>query len=191
MRADAAYIDSMRAQPRWGVAAGARSSLLAEVRASATPAPARIVVLQAGLGTCLRAALLLAAALCTGPTVHAQADSAAHGLLDGQHFTGTVGAEGKDAPYNADSIVFSEGHFVSTDCIQYGFTRAPYSAERVGDGVRFRAVTTSPSHGQMTWEGTVRGDEAEATYRWVRERWFWTQRGTYWFKGRSRPPEPH
>lgn len=110
------------------------------------------------------------------------------GLLDGQRFSGTVGALGKDSPYNTDSIVFADGYFVSTDCVQYGFSRAPYSAERDGDAIRFRAVTTSPTHGTMTWEGTIRGDDAQAEYRWVRERWFWTQRGDYWFMGQRGGP---
>lgn len=130
------------------------------------------------------------ALLAGAPTMAATpaTDSAAQviglGLLDGQSFSGTVGAIGKEDPYNTDAIVFADGHFVSTDCVQYGFARVPYVAERIGDTIRFRAVTTSPSHGTMTWEGTIRGDEAQANYRWVRERWFWTQRGEYWFKGR-------
>ncbi len=118
-----------------------------------------------------------------GQALPASGNNGKGSILDGQSFAGTVGAEGKETPYNTDSIVFADGHFVSTDCVQYGFTRAPYTAERDGDAIRFRAVTTSPTHGTMTWEGTIRGDEARAEYRWVRERWFWTQRGEYWFKG--------
>jgi len=134
---------------------------------------------------------LLGAVLClalgAGAAVSADAQSpppaASAGALDGLTFTGPVGAIGKSKPYNTDSIVFEDGHFVSTDCVQYGFTRAPYAAKRVGDEIHFQAVTRSPTHGTMTWEGVIRGDRAQAEYRWVRERWFWTQRGEYWFKG--------
>lgn len=124
-------------------------------------------------------------AACAGNIAQAQSlPSKAQGLLDGQAFSGTVGALGKETPYNSDSLVFDDGHFVSIDCVQYGFDRAPYRARRDGDVIHFEAVTTSPTHGTMTWSGTIRGDEARAEYRWVRERWFWTQRGEYWFKGR-------
>ena len=105
------------------------------------------------------------------------------GLLDGQRFGGTVGAIGKVDPYTTDSIEFVDGQFASVDCSLYGFAPAPYYAERDGESVRFRAVITSPTHGTMIWEGTIEGDTALASYRWTRERWLWTQRGEYWFKG--------
>ena len=124
-------------------------------------------------------------AACSGAIAKAESPpSTTEGLLDGQAFSGTVGALGKESPYNKDSIVFADGYFVSTDCVQYGFERAPYTARRDGNVIHFEAVTRSPTHGTMTWAGTIRGEEARAEYRWVRERWFWTQRGEYWFKGR-------
>lgn len=124
-------------------------------------------------------------AASSGATAQAQPlASTTQGLLDGQRFRGTVGAMGKETPYNHDSIVFADGYFVSTDCVQCGFERAPHSARRDGDVIHFDAVTTSPTHGTMTWTGSIRGDAARAKYRWVRERWFWTRRGEYCFKGR-------
>ncbi len=147
---------------------------------SALPIPRRALI---GCALCLVATVGFGA--IAGAQTQSPATAAAPGsrILDGQSFSGQVGAQGKTKSYNTDSIVFADGYFVSTDCVQYGFTRAPYTAERVGDAIRFRAVTTSPTHGTMTWEGSIRGDEAQAEYRWVRERWFWTQRGEYWFKG--------
>jgi hypothetical protein len=142
---------------------------------------ARRLALRALLG----GFICLTLAVDHGPAAQAQATSSSNtaGILDGQSFSGTVGALGKQTPYNDDSIEFADGQFLSTDCVHYGFTRAPYTAERVGDAIRFRAVIRSPTHGTMSWEGTIRGDRAEAEYRWIRERWFWTQRGEYWFKG--------
>ena len=129
--------------------------------------------------------MCLALAVDRGPSAQTQpaSASAATGILDGRSFSGTVGALGKDKAYNSDSIEFADGRFLSTGLVQYGFTPVPYTAERVGEAIRFRAVTYSPTHGKMAWEGTIRGDRAQAEYRWVRERWFWTHRGEYWFKG--------
>ena len=53
-----------------------------------------------------------------------------------------------------------------------------------GDGIRFRAETTSPKHGTMIWEGTIRGNVLDATARWIHKRWYWTIDRVYWFKGR-------
>jgi hypothetical protein len=74
--------------------------------------------------------------------------------------------------------------FVSSDCGELlDFRESTYSATTEGDDIRFRAESTSPTHGTMIWDGTVRGDVMDATARWIDKRWYWTIDRMYWFKG--------
>jgi hypothetical protein len=104
-------------------------------------------------------------------------------LLDGETFFVRTGEKGKEADHD-DYLIFRDGMFVSSGCVEQNFGKTAYSATRTGDGIRFRAVTSSPTHGTMDWEGTVRGDVVEASARWVHERWYWTIDRKYWYKGR-------
>jgi hypothetical protein len=106
-------------------------------------------------------------------------------LLDGKTFLVSGGAKGKVADHHGDYLVFQDGIFVSSDCMAgFGFRASTYATTPLGDGIRFRSATTSPTHGTMTWDGTIRGTVMEATMRWVQKRWYWTIDRTYWFKGR-------
>ena len=107
------------------------------------------------------------------------------GLLDGLVFSGPTGAKGMKADHH-DEVLFQDGRFRSVRCETWGFSAAEYRAERQGDAIRFWAITESPTHGTLAWEGVVRGDSMEATYVWTKERLFWTTRFEYWFKG-ARP----
>ena len=110
------------------------------------------------------------------------------GLLDGKTFTGFNGEKGRELdPDEYEEIVFDNGRFVSTTCFQYGFSDAPYSATRIGDIIRFEAVTVSPTHGKIAWQGTVSGDKAKMTFVWTKERWYWDTHREYWFEGRLKP----
>jgi hypothetical protein len=109
--------------------------------------------------------------------------SASH-LLDGKTFLVKSGEEGKEASHHDDYLVFRDGMFVSSDCAELlNFRESTYSATTQGDGIRFRAESTSPTHGTMIWDGTVRGDVMDATARWIDKRWYWTIDRMYWFKG--------
>lgn len=103
-------------------------------------------------------------------------------LLDGQVFDGPTGAEGKDTNH-IDHVVFENGRFLSEGCARWGFGHADYQAWPEGDAIRFRAVTESPTHGRLAWDGTVRGDRIQATFVWTKERILWTTRRSYWFRG--------
>ena len=108
---------------------------------------------------------------------------AASHLLDGKTFVGQNGSKGKEADH-PDEFVFAGGLFRSASCDDYGFGKGEYDAS-VKDGViYFQAVTTSPSHGRIQWQGKVDGDQLEATFIWTKERWYWDIRKEYWFKGR-------
>jgi hypothetical protein len=105
-------------------------------------------------------------------------------LLDGKTFTGLNGEKGSNLdPDEAEEIVFANGRFISTTCNRYNFSDAAYSASEIGNEIHFHAVTLSPTHGKIEWRGIVRGDEAEMTFIWTKERWYWDTYREYWFKG--------
>jgi hypothetical protein len=105
-------------------------------------------------------------------------------LLDGKIYYVKTGEEGK-GPDHDDYLIFQDGMFTSSGCVgSWNFRNASYSATAERDGIRFLAQVVSPTHGAMTWEGTVRGDVMDATARWVHEKWYWTIDRIYWFRGK-------
>jgi len=125
---------------------------------------------------------LTAVGTCLGGIAWAEAGS--H-LLDGKAFVGKNGEVGKPlAEYEDEEIVFSDGQFTSVSCEPYNFGRSPYQAEVVDGKIHFSAVTVSPTHGQIAWQGIVDGDRADVTFVWTKERWYWDIRREYWFQGR-------
>ena len=109
-------------------------------------------------------------------------------LLDGKMFTGFNGEKGQELdPNEAEEIVFDNGRFVSTTCNKYNFSDVAYSASKIGDSIHFQAVTLSPTHGKITWQGVVHGDQADVTFVWTKERWYWNTHREYWFKGFLKP----
>jgi hypothetical protein len=106
-------------------------------------------------------------------------------LLDGKTFLVKTGEQGKEASHHDDYLIFRNGMFVSSECVELlDYRESTYSATTQGDGIRFRAETTSPTHGTMIWDGTVRGDVMDATARWIDKRWYWTFDRLYWFRGK-------
>jgi len=105
------------------------------------------------------------------------------GIIDGMVFIGHVGP--KDGEANGeDEVVFQNGKFLSTSCSKYGFRSAPYSASQDGDRIVFKAITHSPEHGKINWEGQIVGNRIEATYLWTKERWYWFDANEEnWFRG--------
>src|SRR5210317_285100 len=77
--------------------------------------------------------------------------------LDGRTYTGQNGSKGKPADHD-DEFIFSNGMFRSTSCDAYGFESGPYQTELVNGVIYFKAITKSPSHGKMIWEGKVDGE---------------------------------
>ena len=103
-------------------------------------------------------------------------------LLDGKEFIGPTGEKGKKADHE-DVLRFSDGKFTSSACFEFGFKGGPYTTTHEGETIHFHAVTISPTHGKMEWNGTLKGDSLEVNYSWTKERWFWTTYREYWFKG--------
>lgn len=105
-------------------------------------------------------------------------------LLDGLAFSGLNGEKGSPLdPNEKEEIVFENGRFHSISCEPYNFGDADYTATVVGDAIHFQAVTHSPTHGTIAWDGVVTGDTAQMTFLWTKERWYWDTRKEYWFSG--------
>lgn len=105
------------------------------------------------------------------------------GLLDGKTFVGPTGEKGKQAKGD-DELRFENGKLFSVGCAKWGFGEGVYNARVEGDRIHFEAVTLSPKHGQIVWEGTVIDDTIDATYIWTKKRWWW--KDAYlekWLKG--------
>jgi hypothetical protein len=68
-------------------------------------------------------------------------------------------------------------------CEPYHFGSAEYSTTEVDDAIHFTAVTESPTHGKISWQGVVKGRAAEVSFVWTKERWYWNTRREYWFRG--------
>jgi len=133
-------------------------------------------------------ALILAAALYPTPAAAEESGKNIHDsievshILDGKKFIGPTGEKGKKV-HHEDVLSFSDGKFTSSECFQYGFKGGPYSTTVEAGSIHFQAETTSPTHGEMVWNGTLKGATLDVTYSWSKERWFWTTYREYWFKG--------
>ncbi len=106
------------------------------------------------------------------------------GLLDGMSFVGLNGEAGKPLdPDEHEEITFHDGLFTSVSCEPYHFGSAEYSTTEVDGAIHFTAVTESPTHGKISWQGVVKGRTAEVGFVWTKERWYWNTRREYWFRG--------
>ena len=106
-------------------------------------------------------------------------------LLDGRSYVGKNGEKGQQlAEYEDEEIIFKDGMFNSVSCEPYNFGSGSYTASVVGDKIHFAAVTESPSHGKISWQGVIDNDQAEVSFVWTKERWYWDIRREYWFHGR-------
>ena len=112
----------------------------------------------------------------------ADAPTSKNDPLDGLQFKGQTGEQGKGSN-TEDTITFKDGQFRSLSCENWGFGPAPYSVKKEGESYHFSATLLSPDHGKLEWKGTITGDTAEATFRWLKKRWYWNIDRQYWFNG--------
>jgi len=144
--------------------------------------------LSSTLSVAIAIALISVATMGAGPVPGAVGAAAspsavpADSPLDGKTFVTQSGEKGKQAS-KTDTFVFRDGRFLSETCTPFGFKDAPYQAIVDGAAVRFHAVTHSPTHGTMVWDGTVNDNAIDATSTWTRERWYWKIKKEYWFRG--------
>lgn len=112
-----------------------------------------------------RIVCLLAAAALAVPAF-------AGGPLDGRRFAGETGPAGRAADEDGAVLTFENGRFAKSSpasCASDSFLPGEYVAAPDGEGIRFRATTTSDDYGRIEWEGIVRGDTAEGRYVWYRK----------------------
>lgn len=112
----------------------------------------------------------------------ADAPTSKNDPLDGLQFKGQTGEQGK-GNNTEDTITFKDGQFRSLSCEDWGFGPTLYSVKKEGESYLFSATLLSPDSGKLEWKGTITGDTAKATFRWLHKRWYWTIDRQYWFKG--------
>ena len=96
------------------------------------------------------------------PGMHATVKPKLSGPLDGKQFESTCGVEGK-TDGNKEAVSFRGGMFRSSYCLSQGFKLAPYSVETKEGVSTFKSEQTDPGKGTLVWEGTVTGDNLNAT----------------------------
>ena len=110
------------------------------------------------------------------------------GLLDGQVFTGQLGKAGEEKG-DMDKLVFKNGTFVSTACVEHGFQAAAYKCEEKDGVFTFTVKATNDAKETMSWSGTVKDGKVEATAVHQAE----SEKTDYWYKGalkKAEKPEP-
>ncbi|MEK6578216.1 MAG: hypothetical protein AABZ55_03235 [Bdellovibrionota bacterium] len=83
------------------------------------------------------------------------------GDLDGKTFKGKIGPSNEKKTYE-DDLIFKAGTFVSTACETQGHHATNYTSETKDHVTTFVATTTNKEGEKMLWNGTVKGDKAEA-----------------------------
>ena len=107
--------------------------------------------------------------------VSPKASSAA---LDGKTFSGELGESGA-AKGKADDLVFENGQFVSTACVEYGFTSAAYKASEKGGVITFSAKATNLKGESMNWSGIVSEGSVKAKAVYLSG----DKKTVHWYKG--------
>ena len=131
---------------------------------------------------------LVRRALCVLAATALAQHALAAGPLDGLRFVGDTGPAGRAADEHGAVLMFDGGRFAKSSpasCASDSFLPGEYLAFSEGDGVRFRATTTSDEYGRIEWEGLVRGEVATGRYVWHRKPSFFVpdpKPYTKWFK---------
>ena len=122
------------------------------------------------------------------PLIYADMQLPEQDLIGGLQFQGQTGELGK-GDHHQDTITFKNGQFRSLDCEEWGFGPASYKYMREGDSIHFSATLPSPDRGTLEWNGTIKGEVAEAEFRWRHQRWYGNIDRRYWFKGKLKKTE--
>jgi len=102
--------------------------------------------------------------------------------LEGRTFQGEI-LDGHGASRAKDVVTFKDGKFRSANCAELGFDASPYWTRVDGETVHFLAESVSAEGGKLVFRGAVRGGEAEWKAVWTKERWYWSVRREFEFKG--------
>jgi hypothetical protein len=113
---------------------------------------------------------------------------AGKGALDGRFFKGELGQEGQTAG-KACGIMFRDGKIHIHGEKGENMMVAAYTTTEANGTITFMATTTGAKEGKMEWQGTVTGDDLQATVTATKEGGAPTQ---MWFKGKKAAmPEHH
>lgn len=106
------------------------------------------------------------------------------GPLDGMEFVSKLGPEGKPKDVD-DRFVFSGGMFVSKECeLRCDYPARAYFVKQTKSGTEFISNTKCPyKDAEITWHGTVKGEQISGRAIWTVRRWYWTVTNTYEFEG--------
>ena len=101
--------------------------------------------------------LVLMSALLLGTTAEALAGSP----------DGTWKARAKDAPAGkvVDTLLFANGQFTSTECLQYGYQKGPYNSTSANNVTKWTAIQTNTNGDKMTWTGEIRGKKMTVSFQ--------------------------
>lgn len=118
------------------------------------------------------------------PRVESMTSVGNAGPLDGMEFVGKLGPEGKPKDVE-DRFVFSDGTFVSKECeLRCDYPARAYFVTEKEGATEFLSNTKCPyKDAEITWHGTVRGDQISGTAIWTVRRWYWTVTKTFEFEG--------
>ena len=108
--------------------------------------------------------------------------TAGNDSLDGLSFSGQT-REVENSGYHDDTIIFRDRMFQSLVARTQGFAPGPYYVKKLDGAYHFSATLRREDGARLDWKGTVEGDTARASYRWVHERWNWLIDRQYRFEG--------
>jgi hypothetical protein len=93
------------------------------------------------------------------------AEAGTKGALDGRTYLGTLGVKGLQTG-GEEKISFKNGALYSSACTNIGFKRIAYKTRKKGDVITFTAKGVSKTEGKFKWQGTIQGDDLNASTLW-------------------------
>lgn len=70
--------------------------------------------------------------------------------------------------WKTDRLIFENGQFTSTECVQYGFNTGPYDSRKEGDTASWSATQKNATGERMEWMGVSSGKCMTGSFVWVR-----------------------
>lgn len=67
----------------------------------------------------------------------------------------------------ADTLLFINGQFISSECVPYGFTGGSYTSSAQGDGMVWSSTQMNSDNEKMDWKGEVKGKQITGSYSYL------------------------
>jgi len=116
-----------------------------------------------------------------GPSTAAEAAETSR-QLDGRVYYAQAGMQGTTSDHE-DYLIFWDGKFASSTCVEDTFRTSSYSVSEQGDELHFHAEMLSTKYGMMIWDGVINGNRINAVSRWMHTHWFWKIDREYLYQG--------